>query len=376
MPSFSNSKKRLIRIGIDGGDFVSFGKVDSGIKRIVDSFLREIGKLKSEDYIFNYYYFGKSELKKKVANINFIRLPEKFFASIFLPIQFIKDRNSLFLGFSGYLPSLISLINTKRVVFLYDLGFIKYPQFYSNPKKLKNNLTRVMKLADKIITLSDYSKKQITKYFSADEKKIVRLYPGLDHFAGKNLINQLIKFKYFLYVGVIKPIKNIEGLFKRFYQFLQLSPEKKYYLILIGEKEEEYFNSLLTNGDYKKIKRKVIFLNNISDDELVNYYLKATALLNFSHEEGFCFPVLEALSFGKKAIVNDLPIYHEFEDKFDNLLVGKNEREIVQLMVGEAERVNRYDRNKRPKEGVIFKWRDFTEKLLEIITGVISNPVE
>jgi len=371
MPFILNSKKRLIKIGIDGGDFVPFSPVKSGIQRIVDSFLKEISKLKNNNFIFNYYHFSAEDHPTGV--VTYKRLPKEFFASLSLPLHFLMDGNDIFLGFSAYLPDLLAGFNGKKIVFLYDLGFLKYPSFYSNPKKLKNNLTRVIKSADRVITLSNYAENQIERYFSADEKKIVRLYPGLNHFAGKNLINQLIEFKYFLYVGVIKPIKNIEGLFRCFNRFLQLSSDKGYHLVLIGEREKEYFNSLLTSSDYKKIKSKVIFLGNVSDDKLIDYYLKAVALINFSYEEGFCFPVLEALSLGKIAVVNNLPIYNEFKPYFNNLLMGKNEREIVQLMIKVTEDSKKTFSNFKVirRLGVDylrrFSWNNFSKKLLEII---------
>lgn len=372
MPSILNLKK-TIKIGIDGGDFVPFGKVDSGIKRIVDSFLKETGKLKNEDCIFNYYYFDKEIFSSDhlTGVLTYKKLPQKLFASWFLPLHFLKDANNVFLGFSGYLPPLINLINTKKVVFLYDLGFLKFPQFYFKVQKLKNRVSESIKSADRIITLSDYAKKQIVRHFSTDEKKIVRLYPGLDHFGPNSSMVQIIELsKFFLFVGVIKPVKNIQLLFYYFYNFLKQSSDRNYQLVIIGQKEEKYFENLLKDQYYLKLKEKIIFKDNILDQELIKYYLQSIALLNFSYEEGFCFPVLEALSLGKKAIVNNLPIYHEFKDRFANLLIGKNEKEIVQFMCQAAANVSRKFKYQKPPETAVFKWANFTKNLLWTIVNL------
>lgn len=368
MPSILKSKK-IIRVGIDGGDFVPFTTVKSGIQRIVNSFLKEVCKLKNKTFIFNYYYFSPVGCHP-TGVLTYKRLPQKFFASFFLPLYFKKDNNDVFLGFSGYLPPLLNLSSTKKIIFLYDLGFFKFPQFYHNPQKLTNNTLEVIKNVDKIIVLSEYAKKElVSKIYRLDERKIIRLYPGVDHFKPVS-IDQLIDVNhspYFLYVGVIKPIKKIEKLFEIFYYFLIKMRNKDYQLILIGQKEEKYFEKLLKNRYYLKLKERIVFKDGLSDRELVRHYLQSVAVLNFSYEEGFCFPVLEALSLGKRVIVNNLPIYREFKNKFNNLLIRKNQKQIVQLMVEEAKRFRKEDGDKKSAENIIFKWRDFTEKLLKVI---------
>jgi glycosyltransferase involved in cell wall biosynthesis len=378
MPSTLNSKK-IIKIGIDGGDFVPFSRVKSGIQRIVDSFLREVGKLKNNNFIFNYYYFSPSPVGWRNLHptgvltgvLTYKSLPQKLFAYLFLPFYFRKNKNDVFLGFSGYLPKAINLLKTKKIIFLYDLGFLKFPQFYDRPRWLVNNTLEVITNANKIIVLSDYAKKELVDKISyIDGRKIVCIYPGVDHLAGKNLIYQLIKFDYFLYVGVIKPIKKIEKLFEIFYYFLTRAKNKDYRLILIGQKEEKYFKKLLRNHYYLKLKEKIVFKSGLSDRELARYYLQSTALLNFSYEEGFCFPVLEALSLGKTAIVNNLPIYQEFKDKFDNLLIGKNDKEIVQFMCQAAVDTGGEFKYQNLKDTPVFKWVDFTKNLLRTIESL------
>lgn len=369
MPSILNSKK-IVKIGIDGGDFVPFSQVKSGIQRLVDSFLKEISQKKPNNFLFNYYYFGK-KTESQIERIRFKKLPRRLFSSLFLPFYFKKDGNQIFLGFSGFLPPLINSPKVKKIIFLYDLGFLKYPKLYTYPQKLINNTLNVIKNADKIIVLSKYAKRElINRIYSLEEEKIIHLYPGTDHFK-KNIdqisINRIIEKKlknYFLFVGVIKPIKNIERLLRIFSRFLKVS-KKDDDLILIGEKEKGYFNKLLKSREYQKIKERIKFLGNVSESELVNYYLNATAVVNFSRDEGFCFPVFEALSLGKKVVVNNLPIYYEFEDKFENLLIGKNEKEIINLMIKASKA-----KDKLILSQSLLKWSEFNEKLLVIIKKI------
>lgn len=378
MASILKSKK-IIKVGVDGGDFIPFSQVKTGIQRIVDSFLKQLTQINGDNFIFNYYYFsGKNQPLFKSStqdltkiNLSIKRLPKKLFASLFLPFYFKKDSNDVFLGFSGYLPKALNLFGRKKIVFLYDLGFFKYPQLYQNPWRLVENTLEVLKVADRIVVLSKYAKTEILKRLATVEpKKIVVIYPGVNHlFGGKEPTNQLINLNYFLYVGIIKPIKNIEGLFRIFYYFLKRINNQRYRLVLVGTKEEKYFQKLLNNRYYLKLKEQIVFKDNLSDQQLVNYYLQSISIVNFSKEEGFCFPIWEGLALGKKAIVNNLAVYHEFKPRFDNLLIGKNEEEIIDLMIKTAKN---HSRSLTPVQSVkqYLNWKNFTERLLAIIEQI------
>lgn len=364
MPFILRSKK-IIRVGIDAGDFVPFTTVRSGIQRIVDSFLKVIFRGDYPNFVFNYYFFGKkNDNKIKKNGVNFIRLPKRFFSSFFLPVFFKRDQNDIFLGFSGVIPIMMDFFSSKKIVFLYDLGFIKKPNNYSNADFLKKNLYHSLTKADKIITLSQCVKKEIENYFKLNtRKKIVFLYPGIDHlvYPKLSLNGRFLKYKYFLYVGVIKPGKNIERLFRVFFLYLKKSAKKNLFLVLLGSKEKKYFNQLIKNNYYQNIRRKIIFLENLDDKELTQLYLEAEAIMNLSYEEGFCFPVFEALSLRKKVIVNDLPIYYEFKKNFDNLLIGKDDNQIVKLM-----NIKNINIGKNIK--LINTWESFVFDLLNIIS--------
>lgn len=286
--------KNKITIGIDGGDFVPGSQVASGIQRIVSSFLKEIEKFKSIKN--NYYYFGRGGL------------PTRLFSSFYLPRQFIKDNSQIFLGFSGVIPALLRYHPCLKVVFLYDIGFLKYPRFYLNSKRLAENTAKAVKYSDKIIVLSNYARKELIRYFPAAAKKAIVIYPGANHLPGFKK-NKNIYGQYLLYVGVIKPIKSIAKVLN----YLESRTYRKHKLLLVGKKEEEYFAKIINSKEYQNVKERVVFIENATDRELTNYYINCEAVVNFSHEEGLCFPVLEAMKLGKRIIANSLPVYKELD---------------------------------------------------------------
>ncbi len=326
----------MIKVGLDAGDYSPGSRVENGIQRIVASFLKEISNTKNKNFFFDYYYFDNKNNSLRRSNFSFNKLPRRFFASFFLPLNIIKNKDHVFLALSGHIPFWLQFAPVKKILFIYDLGFIKYPQFYPNWKRLTKQTVRSIDLADKIIVLSDYVRADLLRMFPClKSKKIIRIYSGIDHI--KKVKPAKIKRElgpYLLYVGVIKPSKNIAGLIKYFAQL----PDKTLKLVLIGKKEKDYYREIITSSDCQLVKNRLLFLEGVSDQELTAYYRDAQEVLNFSQEEGFCYPVLEALALGKKTTTNDLPLYQEFKKYF-----------------------------KTPGIPEIFTWKHFTRQLLAII---------
>lgn len=354
---------KITRIAIDAGGLPPLGRVRNGIQRLTNSFLLKLLESKSKVFI-NYYYFttSRNRVFQASANLREHRLPSKFFGSVSLPINIIKDKNEVFLGFSGYLPRLLSRAKINKIIFVHDLGFIKFPQYYANPNKMKQDIEFSLKYADKIVVFSDFAKEELKQqYPEVPNSKIKRIYAGTDHLLEMPVLPQ-IKSDYFLYVGVIKPIKNILFLLAVFNQYVAKTKNTTTKLILVGDHEPIYLQEIINSSTYNKLKHRIIFKENVTDSEIVEYYSSARALLNFSLEEGFCYPVLEALRFGKVTIVNDLSLYQEYKKYFSNLLIGKNTSGLVKLM----EQANMTKESKINLESKMFSWKSFTKQLLEL----------
>lgn len=356
----------MIRIAIDGGDFAPGGIVRSGIHRLVDSFLRNVPN--ESRLQFNYYYFGKqSGVNDYPTNIHFKNIPNRFFGSIQLPYHVSKDRNDVFLGFSGYLPTFLRLSPIKKIIFLHDLGFYHLPKFYPTASKMKRQTGNALKNSNHIIVFSDYVKKQIRGAFPHIERdKVTRIYPGTDHLQKAVVSSRIIDSDYFLYVGVIKPIKNIEKLLSIFYSFLTRSQKKDYKLILIGAKEAYYYRKLLTLALYNKLKKNLVFLSPIPDSLLLIYYRCAIALLNTSYVEGFCYPIFEGLTLGTPVVVDELPLYKEFKNYFQGLCIGVSNDKIVGHMLKLASSHKKYSAPRIPKN---FTWKNFSQKIIQLASS-------
>jgi glycosyltransferase involved in cell wall biosynthesis len=156
--------------------------------------------------------------------------------------------------------------------------------------------------ANRIATVSEYSKNDIKKTFRVPVEKIDVVYNGANGIYKP--INQPAKeetkdkfsngFDYFLFVGALSPRKNIKNLLLAFDRFKsQTKSDVK--LIIAGEK---MFKTKDLVQAYKKLKSKedVLFVGRMSPEKLKNLYGASLALAFVPYFEGFGIPIIEAMN--------------------------------------------------------------------------------
>lgn len=169
-------------------------------------------------------------------------------------------------------------------------------------------IRRAIKKAVKIITISEYSKKQIVENFRINPAKIAVTYEATSDFKptpakikeSEFLLKYRLKFPYLLYVGNAYPHKNLERLIS---VFKNLTREKKLDLNLVFVGKLDYFYARLQNlAKQLKLIDKVFFLGYVEDEELKFLYQKARLYVFPSLAEGFGLPPLEAMTQGLPVI--------------------------------------------------------------------------
>ncbi len=118
-----------------------------------------------------------------------------------------------------------------------------------------------------------------------------------------------LKSPFFLFVGLAHKRKRLDWLFAVLAQLkaeLALCPP----LVMVGD-YGAYQGELERLVSAYALESQVRFLGRVDDDELVNLYHGATALVISSVDEGFCLPAVEALTCGTEVIVPDIPIMNE-----------------------------------------------------------------
>lgn len=205
----------------------------------------------------------------------------------------------------------------KQVVTLHDVFHIANPQYYSKLKQIAIApyyffSTRNSNL---ILTVSQFSKSEILKYFGKRiANKVSVVYNGCE-IQEDNIVAKNIGKKYFLFVGSIKPHKNLKNALLGFKEF----SNDDYQFIIVGKKEgfitgdNEVFDLVTL---INKEKEKVLFTGNINDQELYAWYKGASALIMPSLYEGFGLPIVEAMHFNIPIISSDIPVLKEIGKKY------------------------------------------------------------
>lgn len=260
-----------------------------------------------------------SDLKKEI-----FRVPEKIklhvpknkllknYWRLFGIKKIIKNENiEIFHGLSNEIPIGINK-KVKCVVTIHDLIFKRYPSFYNTidrfiySKKTKYACQR----AQKIISVSKQTKKDLINYFNINPEKIEVIYQSCHNAFKSKLKNENILKKYqipvdfILYVGTIEKRKNLKFIL----QAIRKKPEIN--LVCIGEKKS-YYNDVLNFISKHKIKNNIIFLKLNSVNDLSDIYKKAKCLVYPSIYEGFGIPIIEALYSEIPVITTDKPVFKE-----------------------------------------------------------------
>lgn len=202
----------------------------------------------------------------------------------------------------------------KTVVTIHDLAFKYFLDHF--PRKDLRRLNwfsdYAIKKADKIIAVSQSTKKDILKFYPrVKEEKIKVIYHGFDQEVFQKSVPEkdleiflrdygLKPKKYILYAGAIQPRKNLETLISAFEIFkTQNASDVK--LVLAGEKAwlwEETVKKALRSP----FKEDIIMPGKLKFRDLGRLMRGAAIFVLPSLYEGFGIPVLEALAAGVPVI--------------------------------------------------------------------------
>jgi len=211
-----------------------------------------------------------------------------------------------------HLPAFSS---AQGIITVHDVSFMRYPEFFTRREYLKMRalLPISLKRANKIITISEYSKKEIMNFFGVTPEKIKVIYcGGGEEFCPADYVPEVdaVKKKYhlpekfILCVSNLQPRKNLPRLIKAYVNLRKNQPEVKHKLVIVGEKAWLYsdiFASLKESG----LPDEIILIGYIPTRNLPSLYSAADLFVYPSILEGFGLPALEAMACGCPVITSN-----------------------------------------------------------------------
>lgn len=296
----SNYKKKIF---IDGHSFdINFQGTTSYLIGLYNSFIDHHKDFK--------IYIGTSNPENvqnhfnNYKNINFIKYKSKgSLFRIFFEIPSIIKKNKFDFAHFQYVIPLNRLKSCKYFVTIHDILFEDFdnlfPFFY---KLIRKILFRyAAKNADKVFTVSKYSKSRIEKLYKINPEKIKITFNGInnafhDFNASKHQSKDYILQKYglenyLLYVSRIEPRKNHISLIKT---LINTSINQRFKVVFIGENSLiPGFEKKISNANRGNIKY-IYWYRNVELQDLLHFYNAGEAFIFPSLAEGFGIPPLEA----------------------------------------------------------------------------------
>ncbi len=243
--------------------------------------------------------------------------PQKLWTKFALPLHLYlsSQRPKIFFSPSHYSPHFSPV---PTIPTIHDLGYLRFPQQFTSKDlyQLSNWTRRSLAKAKHIVCVSNFTRTEIEKVYSINRHNITVIPNGVEpsppHFLSPNDAKILSKFAinqpYFLYLGTLKPSKNIPFLIRSFSLFSQTNP--KFQLVIAGKKGW-LFDDIFATVKSARIENKVIFTDFITEEEKWSLYRQAFASVIPSLYEGFGIPALESMRADTPVICSRIPALAE-----------------------------------------------------------------
>jgi glycosyltransferase involved in cell wall biosynthesis len=242
--------------------------------------------------------------------------PSTFFRSAWRSSWVKKDlrklKIDLYHGLSHEIPIGIQKTKIKSVVSIHDLIHERYSELYNaiDVKIYRKKFQYACKNADKVIAISEQTKKDIIDFYSTSSEKIIVTYQSCNPAFANQLTEaqkKIIQLKYglpprfFLYVGSIIERKNLMNVCKAVFI---LRNEIQIPLVVIGG-GGKYKQQVKDFVKQNNLEKKIIFLSEQptardstrfqNAEDFPAIYQSAIAMIYPSLFEGFGIPILESL---------------------------------------------------------------------------------
>lgn len=288
----------------------------------------------------------------------------------------------------------------KSIVTVHDLAIYKNPKWF--PKNFligqsfstKTLVPNSLKKANKIIAVSEHTKKDIIEIFKIKPEKVNVIYEGVEFrdVPGKRegtcgietelcfedlKVKYGLKNSYVLFLGTIEPRKNIAALAKAFCRLVNENKEfgDKYQLIIAGAKgwkHEKIFKEIEKCQDKIKMKNVIKHIGYVSAREKFTLMKDAVCFVFPSFYEGFGLPVLEALSLGVPTITSNKSSLPEIVGQAAVLIDPEKIEEIYDALkkILVDQKLRKELSEKGMAQAKKFNWRKCAEETLQVYEEV------
>ncbi|GAC1542244.1 MAG: glycosyltransferase family 1 protein [Herpetosiphon sp.] len=231
-----------------------------------------------------------------------------FYEQTLLPLALIRDWPDVLLCPLNVMPLMAA---RPTVVTVHDLAFLRFPHLFPPAKqRYLAALTRQsMRRAKRIITVSEFTRREVLELFGVDPGVVQTIPNGRDEGFERPPAAEIARFRqrhglpehFVLFVGTLEPRKNLVALIRA---YDRVRREIAMPLILVGGKGWLY-EPVLQTIETLGLRDDVRLAGFAASEELACWYGAATMFVYPSLYEGFGFPPLEAMQCGVPVVTSN-----------------------------------------------------------------------
>jgi len=370
-------------IGVDARKLVDFG-IGSYIRNLLEAVsLRP----EAERYRFRVYArkADRDAMPRLPANFEVVEEDSPGYSLAELTrfaFRLFRDRLDLFHATHYVLPPLKS----RAVVTIHDIIHLLYPQFLPNRAALiyaRVMIRRALVRADRIITVSYNSKRDLVDYFGIAPSRVEVIYNGVSPQFRPDVPEEDrrrvaekygLTRPYLLFLGGEKPHKNAQNVVRAFAEARRRRPDLPHALVLAGPKPANTarIDALIAALD---VGRWIGRPGRIAEEDLPGLFAGADVLLYPTLYEGFGLPVVEAMACGTPVLTSSTSALQEIAGGYaylvDPLDVDAIARGIVLLTTDAKVRSDFVELGR--KRARDFSWDKAAERTLEVYADALAG---
>ena len=370
-------------IGIDARKLKDFG-IGSYIRNLLEAMSR---RPESERYRFRVYVrrADRDVLPRLGAHFDVAEEDAPGYSIAELTrfaLRLLRDRLDLFHATHYVLPPLRS----RAVVTIHDIIHLLYPQFLPNRAALvyaRVMIRRALRRADRIITVSYNSKRDLVDYFGIVPSRVDVIYNGVSRDFRPDVPEEErarvaekygLRRPYLLFLGGEKPHKNVQNVVRAFAEARRTRPDLPHVLALAGPtpRNSARIDAIIAALD---VASAVSRPGLIAEEDLPGLISGADALLYPTLYEGFGLPVVEAMASGIPVLTSSTSALQEIAGGYsylvDPLDVDAIARGIVALTTDAKVREDFIELGR--KRALDFSWDKAAERTLEVYGEALSG---
>lgn len=282
----------------------------------------------------------------------------------------------------NYIPH---VFGGKTVVTVHDMSHRVFPQYHPHRRVvLLRAFESRLRQADRIITDSEYSRREIMEMLRVPEDRVTVIYLGAGSQFQPLAITEKKRWalqskyslseQFLLYVGTIEPRKNLAKLIEAYYLYRQEEPGSDLKLVLAGGKGWLY-EDIFARVKALHLEQDVIFTGYVDSEDLPYLYNLAQAFVYPSLYEGFGLPPLEAMSCGTPVISSNAASIPEVVGGAGILIDPYQVNELTQAICRVADSASLREEMTRMglEQAQHFSWRQCALETLQVYRECMSH---